>query len=73
MASGFMNMLSYWFFAVSSVIMIFSLRGGWCCLRWLDRVPAIECVASGHAWFGHGHDAVVDFHDVVCGELLWAD
>ena len=25
MASGFLNMLSYWFFAVSSVIMLFSL------------------------------------------------
>ena len=36
MASGFLNMLSYWFFLVSSVIMVFSLfvesgaaSGGW--------------------------------------------
>ena len=46
MASGFMNMLSYWFFAVSSVIMIFSLfveggaaSGGWTVYPPLSALP----------------------------------
>ena len=46
MASGFLNMLSYWFFAVSSVIMIFSLyveggaaSGGWTVYPPLSALP----------------------------------
>ena len=46
MASGFMNMLSYWFFAASSVIMIFSLfveggaaSGGWTVYPPLSALP----------------------------------
>ena len=46
MASGFMNMLSYWFFAVSSVIMIMSLfveggaaSGGWTVYPPLSALP----------------------------------
>ncbi len=46
MASGLLNMLSYWFFAVSSVIMIFSLyveggaaSGGWTVYPPLSALP----------------------------------
>jgi cytochrome c oxidase subunit 1 len=46
MASGFLNMLSYWFFFVSSVIMIFSLfveggaaSGGWTVYPPLSALP----------------------------------
>ena len=46
MASGFLNMLSYWLFAVSSVIMIFSLyveggaaSGGWTVYPPLSALP----------------------------------
>ena len=46
MASGMLNMLSYWFFAVSSVIMIFSLyveggaaSGGWTVYPPLSALP----------------------------------
>ena len=46
MASGFLNMLSYWFFALSSVIMIFSLyveggaaSGGWTVYPPLSALP----------------------------------
>jgi len=46
MASGFMNMLSYWFFFVSSVIMVFSLfistgpaSGGWTIYPPLSALP----------------------------------
>ncbi len=46
MASGFLNMLSYWFFAVSSVIMLFSLMveggaasGGWTIYPPLSILP----------------------------------
>jgi len=41
MASGFLNMLSYWFFAVSSVIMIFSLfvEGGAASAGWTIYPP----------------------------------
>jgi heme/copper-type cytochrome/quinol oxidase subunit 1 len=71
MASGFLNMLSYWFFAVSSVIMIFSLfvEGGAASGGWTVYPPA-KCVASGDAWLWLGHDVVVDFHDLVRGELV---
>ena len=50
MASGFLNMLSYWFFFFSSVIMILSLfveggaaSGGW------TVYPPLECIATGDA------------------------
>ena len=46
MASGFLNMLSYWFFLVSSVIMVFSLfvesgaaSGGWTIYPPLSALP----------------------------------
>ena len=46
MASGFLNMLSYWFFLVSSVIMVFSLfleggaaSGGWTVYPPLSALP----------------------------------
>lgn len=41
MASGFLNMLSYWFFAVSSVVMIFSLfvEGGAASAGWTIYPP----------------------------------
>ena len=46
MASGFLNMLSYWFFLVSSIIMIFSLfvengaaSGGWTVYPPLSALP----------------------------------
>ena len=46
MASGFLNMLSYWFFALSSILMIFSLyveggaaSGGWTVYPPLSALP----------------------------------
>ena len=46
MASGFLNMLSYWFFLVSSIIMVFSLfleggaaSGGWTIYPPLSALP----------------------------------
>ena len=41
MASGFLNMLSYWFFAVSSVMMLFSLlvEGGAASAGWTIYPP----------------------------------
>ena len=55
MASGFLNMLSYWFFAVSSVIMIFSLyveggaaSGGWTVYPPLSALPQ-ACPAQAQA------------------------
>ena len=46
MASGFLNMLSYWFFLVSSIIMVFSLfvengaaAGGWTIYPPLSALP----------------------------------
>ena len=55
MASGFMNMLSYWFFFLSSVIMFTSLftRNGTCRLG-LDHLSAVECIAAGHHGFRIG-------------------
>jgi cytochrome c oxidase subunit 1 len=49
MASGFLNMLSYWFFAFSSVIMVFSLfveggaaAGGWTVYPPLSALPQLK-------------------------------
>ena len=46
MASGFLNMLSYWFFLVSSLVMVFSLfveggaaSGGWTVYPPLSALP----------------------------------
>ena len=59
MASGFLNMLSYWFFFVSSVIMFFSLfletgpaSGGWTIYPPLSALPqAIPGSGAGMTWW----------------------
>jgi hypothetical protein len=68
MASGFMNMLSYWFFFVSSVIMFvlpFPLnRSG---IRGLGNLSAIKRITSGYARIRSGHDVVVgSYGDFYC-------
>ena len=54
MASPFMNMLSYWFFFLSSVvIIIFTFCRNRTSIRWLDNISSIlvhfqrQCQASG--------------------------
>ena len=59
MASGFLNMLSYWFFFVSSVIMFFSLflesgaaSGGWTIYPPLSALPqAMPGSGAGMTWW----------------------
>ncbi len=59
MASGFLNMLSYWFFFVSSVIMFFSLflesgaaSGGWTVYPPLSALPqAMPGSGAGMTWW----------------------
>ena len=59
MASGFLNMLSYWFFLVSSVIMVFSLflesgpaSGGWTIYPPLSALPqAMPGSGAGMTWW----------------------
>ena len=48
MASPFLNMLSYWFFFMASVVMISSLfiQTGPAC-GWMDSLSAIECIGPG--------------------------
>ena len=52
MASGFLNMVSYWLFFVSSVIMVLSffVEAGPACCR-MDYISTIKCTAYGSKWF----------------------
>jgi cytochrome c oxidase subunit I len=60
MASGMLNMLSYWFFLVSSIIMLASLfiEGGPASAGW-TIYPSIKCIATSHARFRIRYDALV--------------
>ena len=65
MASGFMNALSYWFFFLSSVIMVVSLfveagpASGW-------MLPSVISITASHARFRRRYDVMVNFYDLVC-------
>jgi cytochrome c oxidase subunit 1 len=52
MASGFMNMISYWLFFISSVIMIFTHLFGPASSG--DYLSAIVGIATGYFWSGMG-------------------
>jgi cytochrome c oxidase subunit 1 len=65
MASGFMNMISYWLFFISSVIMISSLFVGWSSFIRLDYLSAIVGIATGYSWVRYGYDLVVDFYGYI--------
>ena len=63
MASGFINMLSYWFFFLSSVLMVASLfvENGPAAAGW-TIYPPLSASATGDAGFWDGYDAVAGFH-----------
>ena len=66
MASGFMNMLSYWFFFLSSVVMFVSLfletgpaAGGW------TVYPPLSALPASPSRLRHRYDALVGGHGSV--------
>jgi len=65
MASGFMNMLSYWFFFVSSVVMLFHVLETGPAGRRLDGLSSTECTASGDSRIWCWYDDVVNINDVL--------
>ena len=57
MASGFMNMLSYWFFFISGVIMFTSLFiSNWSCIRWLGYLSSFIRCSRSNGRFRFGYD-----------------
>ena len=64
MASGFLNMVSYWLFFLSSVIMVRT------CICWLDNLSAIKRIASSYTWFWSGNDTLVSFNGYIYCSIL---
>ncbi len=64
MASGFMNMLSYWIFFLSGLVMLYSFfteTGAASC--WLDRLPSAKCFTGSFPGCRNGNDLMDPWHD----------
>ncbi len=63
MASGFLNMLSYWMFFTSSVIMVISLfvEAGPAAAGW-TIYPPLSALPMAHTRIWNGNDALVGFN-----------
>ena len=66
MASGFLNMVSYWLFFLSSAIMISSLfvESGPASAGWTVYPPSF-CASHGSVWIWIWDDALVGFHGYI--------
>ena len=63
MASGFLNMVSFWMFFVSS---------SRTCRSWLDNLSSIKCAANGATRFWYGYDIVVGVYgNIYCVFSYW--
>ena len=63
MASGFLNMISYWLFFISSVIMVVSLfvEAGPASAGW-TIYPPLKCIATGNTRFWIRDDLMVKLY-----------
>ena len=67
MASGLLNMISFWLFFLSSVIMIaFSLCRSRTCSSWMDNLSTAECTSASATGFWFGDDLMAGFNGYFC-------
>jgi hypothetical protein len=59
--AGFMNMLSYWLFFLSSLIMISSLFAESGPEFRVDNLPSFKCFTTSNWWFWFRYDIMVGF------------
>ena len=66
MASGFINMISFWLFFLSSMIMIASLfvEAGPAAAGW-TIYPPLKCITTSTTWIWYGNDLMVSFYGYI--------